>query len=91
MATWSSASRLSSLRIAPKAVIAAKGVALPEGDWDSVGGLVFSELGRVPEVGDEVRVDGAVLRVERMDGRRVAALRVSRVSDDEPTEDSDDD
>jgi len=69
----------------------AAGVALPEGDWDSVGGLVFSELGRVPEVGDEVRVDGAVLRVERMDGRRVAALRVSRVSDDEPTEDSDDD
>ena len=60
---------------------------LPEGDWDSVGGLVFSELGRVPEVGDEVRVDGALLRVEKMDGRRVAVVRISRV---EPVNEDDD-
>ena len=52
---------------------------LPEGDWDSVGGLVFSELGRVAAVGDEVRVDGALLRVEKMDGRRVAVVRIRRV------------
>ncbi len=55
---------------------------LPEGDWDSVGGLVFSELGRVPVVGDEVRVDGALLRVEKMEGRRVATVRIRRVEPD---------
>ena len=52
--------------------------ALPEGDWDSVGGLVFSQLGRVPEVGDEVEVVGARLLVERMDGRRVGSVRIRR-------------
>lgn len=67
----------------------ATGLSLPEGDWDSVGGLVFSELGRVPEVGDEVEADGALLRVEKMDGRRVGALRIIRVAADEPAEPSD--
>jgi CBS domain containing-hemolysin-like protein len=52
------------------------GLDLPEGDWDSVGGLVFSELGRVPVVGDEVAADRALLTVEKMDGRRVAVVRI---------------
>jgi CBS domain containing-hemolysin-like protein len=59
---------------------------LPEGDWDSVGGLVFSELGRVPEVGDAVEVPGARLVVERMDGRRVGTLRIHRVLPDEESD-----
>jgi CBS domain containing-hemolysin-like protein len=42
---------------------------------DTVGGLVMAALGRVPEMGDEVEVDGHVLRVEALDGRRVAAVR----------------
>jgi putative hemolysin len=50
---------------------------LPEGDWDSLGGLVFSLLGRVPEVGDQVRVDGSELLVEAMDGRRIARVRIT--------------
>ena len=49
---------------------------LPEGDWDSVGGMAFSLLGRVPEVGDRVDVPGATLVVEGMVGRRIARLRV---------------
>jgi CBS domain containing-hemolysin-like protein len=62
---------------------------LPEGDWDSVGGLVFSQLGRVPEVGDEVEVDGARLVVERMDGRRVGTLRIHRQAEAMPEMDTD--
>jgi CBS domain containing-hemolysin-like protein len=49
---------------------------LPEGDWDSVGGLVFSHLGRLPEAGDEVELDVALLTVVRMDQRRIAELRI---------------
>lgn len=56
-------------------------LALPEGDWDSVGGLVFSELGRVPEVGDRVCAGDAELVVMKMDGRRVGALKISRIDD----------
>jgi len=35
-----------------------------------------SDLGRIPQVGDEVPVGGAVLRVERMEGRRVDRVRM---------------
>jgi CBS domain containing-hemolysin-like protein len=63
---------------------------LPEGDWDSVGGLVFSQLGRVPEVGDEVDVDGAQLVVQKMDGRRVGSVRIRRLAPQDAVEANDD-
>jgi putative hemolysin len=44
---------------------------------DSLGGYVFHRLGRVCVVGDEVVLPGgARLRVEAMDGLRVAAVRI---------------
>ncbi len=46
-------------------------LSLPEEDYDSIGGFVFGSLGRMPVAGDEVAVDGGVLRVAAMDGRRV--------------------
>jgi len=49
---------------------------LPEGDWNSVGGLIFTRLGRVPIGGEIVRVPGYELRVERMQGRRIARVRI---------------
>ena len=42
----------------------------------TVGGLVMAALGRIPQVGDEVAVDGRTLRVEALDGRRIAAIRL---------------
>ena len=50
----------------------------------TVGGLVLARLGRVPVVGDEVRVGGVVLRVERMHGRSVETVRLSLVPEDQP-------
>lgn len=63
----------------PDEVAELTGVELPEGDdFDSLGGLVVDRLGRVPEVGDEAveELDGhrVHLRVERMDGWRVARV-----------------
>jgi CBS domain containing-hemolysin-like protein len=49
---------------------------LPDDNWDSVGGLVFGMLGRVPVPGDVVEADGARLVVERVDGRRVSRVRL---------------
>ncbi len=46
-------------------------LSLPEEDYDSIGGFVFGSLGRMPIVGDEVTVDGGVLQVLTMEGRRV--------------------
>ena len=44
-------------------------------DYDTVSGFVMSELGRIPETGDEVQVSGGKLIVVRMDGRRVDRIR----------------
>ncbi|WP_424935357.1 hemolysin family protein [Arenibacterium sp. S380] len=52
------------------------GIEVPEGDvYDTVGGYVMSVLERVPAVGDEVPVEGGVLAVVRMHGRRVDRVR----------------
>jgi CBS domain containing-hemolysin-like protein len=52
------------------------GLELPEGNWDSIGGLVLGLLGRVPAPGDSVVADGARLVVERVDGRRISQVRI---------------
>ena len=44
------------------------------GDVETVGGLVFSRLGRVPEVGDQIEENGHVLRVEAVDDARIERL-----------------
>jgi putative hemolysin len=53
---------------------------LPEGDWDTVGGLVYSLLGHVPAEGETVENDNIRLTAERVQGRRIGRVRVSRSS-----------
>jgi CBS domain containing-hemolysin-like protein len=55
----------------------ALGVAITAEDVDSVGGLIFSTLGRVPVVGDEVKVGPCRLTAVEVEGRRVRSVRVS--------------
>lgn len=52
------------------------GVALPEGDWHTVGGFVFHELGRLPRLGDRVAFEQVEFVVEEMEGRRITTLRL---------------
>ena len=48
------------------------GLSVPdEAAYETVGGYVMSELGRIAEVGDTVPVEGGTLSVTRMDGRRI--------------------
>ncbi|HXQ43221.1 MAG TPA: hemolysin family protein [Acidimicrobiales bacterium] len=49
---------------------------LPSGEWDTVGGLLFNELGRVPVEGESVEVDGLTLVAERVEGNRVGRIRI---------------
>jgi CBS domain containing-hemolysin-like protein len=51
-------------------------LAIPDGDWTTLGGYAFSALGRLPTLGDRVSYPGGELEIVAMDGRRVAALRV---------------
>ncbi len=60
------------------------GVELPDdGSYETIGGFVMAELGRVPEVGDRIEVAGGVLEVLEMDGRRVGRVQVTREANDE--------
>jgi magnesium and cobalt exporter, CNNM family len=57
------------------------GIELDDADreqYDTVGGLVYHEIGGVPLVGDTVEVDGLTLTVESTDGRRVGKVLVVR-------------
>ena len=56
-------------------------VKLPEGDYDTVSGLVLSGLGRLAATGDTVEVTGARLTVERVQGRRIMRVRIEELSD----------
>jgi putative hemolysin len=52
------------------------GIRVEEGDFDTVGGFVFNHLGKMPSVGEEIRVDGLIVRVLSVSGRRIKRLRV---------------
>jgi CBS domain containing-hemolysin-like protein len=43
---------------------------------NTVGGLIMTELGRIPEAGDEVTVEGIIFTVENVEGMAVHAARV---------------
>jgi len=49
---------------------------LPKQDFDSVGGFIVNELGRMPSVGDTVLYDGVSLKVLSVAGRRIKKVRV---------------
>jgi CBS domain containing-hemolysin-like protein len=60
-------------------VAEATGFRMPEGEYETLAGLVLARLGRIPEVSDEVRIDGWRITVMKMDRHRIAELRLSRV------------
>ncbi|MFZ5754285.1 MAG: hemolysin family protein [Bacillota bacterium] len=45
---------------------------------DTVGGLIFTELGRVPLTGDSVQLDGVKLTVQQMDGHRIEKVLLKK-------------
>jgi len=48
-----------------------------DGAYETVAGFMMSALGRIPGIGDTVEIEDGVLKVERMDGRRVDRVRFS--------------
>jgi putative hemolysin len=53
------------------------GSELPEGEWSTVGGLIFNSLGHVPAVGETLDVAQHKLCVEHIDGRRIARVSIT--------------
>ena len=46
-------------------------------EFDTLGGLIFNILDKIPEEGDRVEWDGMVFKVERMRSNRIARVRIT--------------
>lgn len=53
-------------------------VELPKGDWNTVGGLIFTQVGHLPEEGERLEIGNCRFFVERIAGQRIARVRVSQ-------------
>ncbi|MEM9038106.1 MAG: hemolysin family protein [Actinomycetota bacterium] len=62
------------------------GMEMPEGDWDTLGGLFSGLLGHVPEVGEEIELGSHVVRAEEVDGNRIERLHITLDAVPQPTE-----
>jgi CBS domain containing-hemolysin-like protein len=60
------------------------GSALPKDTTETLGGFIYSRLGKVPTVGEEVSAGGLKLVVEQVVGRRIRKIRAELLP---PTED----
>ena len=51
-------------------------------DYETIGGLVMHELGRLPRLGESLAFSGFVFRVTKADRRRIDALQVNRIPEE---------
>ncbi|MBI4338307.1 MAG: HlyC/CorC family transporter [Chloroflexi bacterium] len=59
-------------------------IEVPEEGFDTVAGLVYSRLGRIPSAGDEVATHGLKIKVLATVGRRVKRVRIIRIESGGP-------
>ncbi|WP_199432208.1 hemolysin family protein [Qaidamihabitans albus] len=57
-------------------VLEVTGFRMPEGDYETIAGLLLERLGRIPDVGDSIDIDGWRLIVTSMDRHRIAEINV---------------
>lgn len=51
---------------------------LPEGEYETVAGLILDRLGRIPQPGEQLPLDGTVLTVLDVQGPRIARVKILR-------------
>ncbi|MDP3209262.1 MAG: hemolysin family protein [Rhodoglobus sp.] len=60
----------------PDELLERTGVTVPEeGPYETVGGWLMSELGKLPATGDTVEIESGTFRIERLEGRRIDRVR----------------
>lgn len=57
------------------------GISLPEGEYDTLGGFIMSELGRIPQEDERpvIEAEGFTFMVEEMEERRIDRIRAERL------------
>jgi len=54
-------------------------IPVPEGDYDTVGGWLTAHLGRIPNSGEQIRLEGLQIQVLEADPRRITSVRIQRL------------
>jgi putative hemolysin len=62
------------------------GLKLEDEHYDTIAGFVLGRLGRMARVGDTVEADGVRLKVEALDGLRIARLSLFHMATDAKTD-----
>lgn len=63
-------------------------ISLPEGEYDTLGGFIMSELGRIPQEDEKpvIEAEGFRFTVEEMEERRIERIRAERLEQTDKTE-----
>lgn len=56
------------------------GTQLPNSEADTLSGLIYSRIGRVPAAGDYIQIEGLQLTVEQVSGQRIRKVRAQRLT-----------
>jgi len=64
-------------------------VELPDEEWDSVGGLMLGLMGSIPDEGEEVAFQNLTFTAEKVNGRRIVKILITRREDEEAEEPAD--
>jgi putative hemolysin len=64
------------------------GVKLPEGEYDTVGGMIMADIGRIPDEGETPSVNacGYSFTVEEVNERRIERVRIEKLPEPDPNE-----
>jgi CBS domain containing-hemolysin-like protein len=62
------------------------GTALPNSEADTLSGLIYSRIGRVPTNGDYVQIEDLKLIVEQVSGQRIRKVRALKLTTDSENE-----
>ena len=57
-------------------------VDLPEGDFETLGGMILQQLERIPDPGEKIRMNGLEFHVLKADGRSIKKVLVRRIPED---------
>jgi CBS domain containing-hemolysin-like protein len=55
------------------------GVDLPEGDYDTLGGFLTNQVGRVPQVQEEIQWEDLLFSITAADDRKVERVEIRKI------------
>ena len=59
------------------------GVSFPEGEYETLGGLILHEIRKIPVTGEKIQIDNFEMMIESADERSIKKVKMKRLSGDQ--------